>query len=1003
MSSKRDAEQAFGRSPKPPPAKKSKTSTHKQPSAGHSKTQTGASQSSRNHVRSSAADQQPPASVELPQVDKFSTKKRSRSRRRHEEQHDNQLQAEEPAVLSEVQEEPEPSVVFKTDAEPQDQPQSQAVVKIESEEKPEKSRRSRRKQKPQFDKTKSHIESVLAEVEQRGEDDQTETTLVERRPPRKNSKEHDTSKKKRKQKQADDASWSISSPVGGVFIDHDPVLTSDEQHLVLATKNDIQIYATKTSLLIRTIHVTTTSEITSYALLPEEHHIIVGLADSNLVKFDWTTGRKVWTTSHSGRITFVLPTSATAASDGYLLVSKTKDGSHNLSSLAVDVAGKHLGKRHMLGQKHILPYICSNPDLGVAVVCSKDTIFLGRLGDEDFQWQQINVSGGKIICFDAQILPPPAKSSQPMINVALGLQSGEIHMYNDILNKSGRDLHARRLHWHRAASRTVKFSPDSNYLVSGGEETVLVIWQLDTNQKQTLPHLTTAILSASISQRGSAYALRLADNSVMVLSTSDLKPFASISSLAFATSTAPYLPDLAVPAVLHPQHSDRLLMAYSLQSLNPGLRATEKTANMLQTYDISAQLQLNRQALARNLVSIVNIGPGGQPLHEPEVTHLDISHDGDWLVTVDQWTPPAADMNELYLRKGEQGNRKLLSECFLRFWSNNGATESWQLNTRIDDPASGGKDILAIVSSPFRQQVAIADGNYHVKFYSPKARVRNGVPVTAEGKQLYTWTCDHDISLQEAAQLSKPKSASLTFSADGSIIAACWGTASTNSCIHLIETKTATTIASLPDIMSNGKPNLAFCGKYMLALSTRFLVYDTITAQTTFSVDIDETFNIGKSRMAVNKRSGTVAVAVSSRDVQKPSQLLLLDVSTQKIVLEKAVEGQVRILLAEPDRGGFSIVNGEGQSLKVSAPGSESTVLVAHQQIAEKEIVRSSIENVFGAGRKQIEVVAAGDQPLEASLEASLENVFSIETSARAPGAADLFSSVARLVSGAAA
>ncbi|KAK2068193.1 hypothetical protein P8C59_002850 [Phyllachora maydis] len=44
---------------------------------------------------------------------------------------------------------------------------------------------------------------------------------------------------------------------------------------------------------------------------------------------------------------------------------------------------------------------------------------------------------------------------------------------------------SQMLHWHRTCVHSVKWSRDGNYLVSGGEESTLVLWQMDTGPKYT--------------------------------------------------------------------------------------------------------------------------------------------------------------------------------------------------------------------------------------------------------------------------------------------------------------------------------------------------------------------------------------------------------------------------------------------------------------------------------------------------------------------------------------
>lgn len=820
--------------------------------------------------------------------------------------------------------------------------------------------------------------------------------------------------------------WSVARPCGGVFIDHDPILAADEEYLILATKQDIQVYATKTSLLVRTLHVTRRSEIITYAqITTQDQFIVVGLKDGSLLKYDWTTGQKVWSASFRGCISSIVSTSSNPDSDAFLMINLSADRSFNMTSVSLDKHGKGLGRKHMMSQKNLLQRIVFSADLGIAIVCSRDTIYVGRLGNNDksnetpFYWQEISVVG-RIASFDAEIKRDSHRQEQPLINIAVGLNSGEIQVYDDVLEatKSLKENHLRprRLHWHRTAPRAVKFSPDSNYLISGGDETVLVIWQLLTNQKQTLPHLTTAILNATVSRQGSAYALRLADNSIMVLSTSDLQPFADVSNLVMpSSSNIPFLPGLSVPAVLHPIHSDRLLLAYSLHSLNPSTGSSEKSINMLQTFDIASQLQLSRQALARNLATTVNIDPSGEFLKGPDCTHLDITHDGRWLVTVDQWKPSESNLKEMYLSRGDQSSREQMNECYLRFWSTNQSAQistsnTWELNTRIDEPfatnemVSGGH-VLAISVNPVKIQVAVLDSGRHLRVYSPKVRIRSGVPIrNANGQQLFTWTCDHDISLQEASTVAAPTSAAVAFSEDGSVLAAFWASASSRkSRLHLVDSSSACVVASLPNMVSGNRCLLAFCRQYLMALSDRFSVYDIVTMQQTIDIDIDSKFDRTKSRMAVNARSGTVALAFSDKDMKTASQLLLLDSQAfnKPPVLDEKISAQVHVLLAERDAGGFVVVDGQGRTIRISSLGSLGTALIPEKQVLEKENSKNGLHDVFG--KSSVPKVIPVAQEADSVQPASLESVFSFESTAQAPGARDLFNQIALVVLGAVA
>lgn len=837
-------------------------------------------------------------------------------------------------------------------------------------------------------------------------------------------------------KQRDASRWSMSMPAGGIFIPHDPILTPDDQFLIIATKKDIQIYATKTSLLVRTIHVAGASSIVAFSQLPgSSQHLVVGLKDGIIKKVDWTSGQRIWTKRLDSNIVSITPTSSHERGDSFLVIVEVHEKQNAIMSLTVDSRGERTGYRSMLSGKMLSGRVCFSADLGVAVVCTQTAILIGQVSadgpEPGLRWEEVSVSG-KIVCFDAQISPVPTKTKKgkttdrPMVNIAVGLGTGEIHLYTNVLNKrsDSNDLNPQRLHWHRAAPRTVKFSPDSNYLVSGGDETVLVMWQLDTNQRQVLPHLTSAILNITVSHRGSAYALRLADNSVMVVSTSDLQPFTNASGLAIDASSAPFLPDATVPAALHPQHSDQLLLAYSSQSLTPGLKPSEKSVNMLQTYNTAAHLQLSRQSLARNLASTINVGGDGLLIHEPNVTHLDISHDGRWLVTVDQWCPNKSELDQLYLSRGDDSSRAMHHEIFLRFWSTNTSSAkslsigTWELNTRIDEPVSSehvhsnNRAVLAMAVSPVRHQVAVADTNSRLKIYSPKARIKGGLPVKDNvGNQLFSWTCDHDLSFQETSEFSVPKSSTLAFSEDGSVLAASWAsTSDARAHVYLIEPKLGSKTATLPDLVSAGRSSLAFCGQKLLALSSTLRVLDTVTMQTktVFDVEHDFTknrFDASKSRLAVNTHNSTAAIALSERNVEKASHVFLYDIyaiSGPFAPQKERISENVQILLPDRDRGGFLIVDGEGRILRLTPPGRSTGVSIAEKDPSPNEIQTNRLENVFGKGRKketrdEVQTRPGTDESRE---KMALDDVFRFATSSEVPGPAELFSRVAGVVGG---
>jgi NET1-associated nuclear protein 1 (U3 small nucleolar RNA-associated protein 17) len=71
--------------------------------------------------------------------------------------------------------------------------------------------------------------------------------------------------------------------------------------------------------------------------------------------------------------------------------------------------------------------------------------------------------------------------------VAVGNDKGKITLHHDV-GGAGAPVPST-YHWHSHAVASVVFNSDGTYMLSGGEEAVLVIWQLETGAKRTLPRL----------------------------------------------------------------------------------------------------------------------------------------------------------------------------------------------------------------------------------------------------------------------------------------------------------------------------------------------------------------------------------------------------------------------------------------------------------------------------------------------------------------------------------
>jgi NET1-associated nuclear protein 1 (U3 small nucleolar RNA-associated protein 17) len=118
-------------------------------------------------------------------------------------------------------------------------------------------------------------------------------------------------------------------------------------------------------------------------------------------------------------------------------------------------------------------------------------------------------------------------------SVAIGTITGKILLWY-CFDRSKTAETTSALHWHAHAVNSIAFASDS-YMLSGGLEGVLVLWQLDTKHKDFLPRLGSDIKGISISPDKSLYALDFMDNTIRLLSAINLEIKQTIMGLKFGT------------------------------------------------------------------------------------------------------------------------------------------------------------------------------------------------------------------------------------------------------------------------------------------------------------------------------------------------------------------------------------------------------------------------------------------------------------------------------------
>lgn len=455
-------------------------------------------------------------------------------------------------------------------------------------------------------------------------------------------------------------------------------------------------------------------------------------------------------------------------------------------------------------------------------------------------------------------------------------------------------------------------------MISGGDETVLTIWQLATGKQQHLPHLTAAIESIAISPSGTSYGVTLANNSVIVLSTSELSAKTNIVGIQTRRISAGKLYRLAdpnnSPAYLQPVPMDidplnNNYLTFVTPSSQPRHGGVTRSEPYVQTFDVANQRPVGRQALTRNNATDPNMGPDGRPILEPSVNLLRTSHDGAWLATIDEWTPPASDLS--YIEEGipafNAEERSLRREVYLKIWRRDEQTTQWVLDARIDAPhfidgVSAPARVFDLIADPSGTGFATVGEDRVVRIWKPKTRMRDGVVVRGADRMrgLVDWTLSRAITLPDklavddttdAAQETIPRTSRLAFSADGSVLAAGipWASDEDPGVIHIIDTATGTIQRSLTEIDVTALSGLAILNHNLIILGSAVVIWDMVLDRLVYSLPnkmpgVRIATHSQMLRLAVNETDGTFAVSSPRLAKDKPEDTRYSKIATKLAV-----------------------------------------------------------------------------------------------------------------------
>lgn len=287
---------------------------------------------------------------------------------------------------------------------------------------------------------------------------------------------------KTKSKKKSSAPWSWSSALGGWFLNKDPVFTADEKHLFLANERSLHIYATDSSTLVRSLSKRSYF-ISAYALsATNPNHVYTASAQGLITLWDWTEGTTVgrWDIGTNVRSLAVVADPSTNLDLVYTHEIGRSSNVINVHALRTREQASQTELKQILKQKLPLSSMQVLLDGKIVIVTCPKSVMVGRrtklsktaLQEYEYVWREFHTSK-RITTFDAYIRDAEQSTESKIhVDLAIGDHEGSIWLFEDILTsfarmeKSKTDLEMlrpKRLHWHREAVASLKWSRDGRF------------------------------------------------------------------------------------------------------------------------------------------------------------------------------------------------------------------------------------------------------------------------------------------------------------------------------------------------------------------------------------------------------------------------------------------------------------------------------------------------------------------------------------------------------------
>lgn len=318
------------------------------------------------------------------------------------------------------------------------------------------------------------------------------------------------------------------SVVASAFYDRSSIFSYDSKSIYVSTEDSISQYSSSTGCLVRSLTDELSQErINCVSLLLEtaqdDASILCGVSTKGvLYRWHAPTGslvNKVSLLSDLWREAVVLAAASNGKRNRWFLMMAFEED-FLLAEFNTDKSSLRI--LHKQSEQICCKKILFSDQFNCLMWAGGKTIFMYDLAREVVA---SHAHSSQVTCLDADFINRGS--------FCFGDSIGRLHIAPiGSLRSSSVSTTKETLHWHSTQVLCCMFTGRGAYLISGGEEAVIVVWQLGTDFRQFIPRLDAPILSCSQTFDERIAAFLQKNNSIDIFSTASMLRLQKIHGIA---------------------------------------------------------------------------------------------------------------------------------------------------------------------------------------------------------------------------------------------------------------------------------------------------------------------------------------------------------------------------------------------------------------------------------------------------------------------------------------